>query len=130
MVGLVSCHPRVDQGRFAAERGARGAVGCDLVHGATDADGTAGAHLVAQGVGQGLAGVRRVDLVAVVVQHGVDGAKGAGAVAAKDAARCAAQGDARDRSGVGLDGREGKLADRRRTPSLLPGDDRPQLFTE
>ena len=105
MVGLVARDPRVDQRGFASERGAGGPAGCDLVHGAAQAGRSAGADLVAQGISEGLAGVRRVDGVAVVVEHGMDRAKGGRAVTAEDAARCSPQGDPGDRSGVGLDRR-------------------------
>lgn len=128
--GLVVAEPWVHQGWFGAELSGRVPAGVDLVDGAPDPPGPAGADLVAHGVGQGLRGVVAGDGVAVVVEQGVERPEAEGAVTTQHGASGPAKGSTGHRPGVGLDRGQGRLTDGRRAAALLAGDDGPQLVSQ
>jgi hypothetical protein len=70
------------------------------------------------------------DLVAVVVQEGVQRAQAGGAVAPQDRPDGVAERPAGERSGLGVDGRDRGFADGGRPPPLAVGHHRPQLRSD
>ena len=111
-----------------AEPPGGGVVVGDGVHGSFDSLETTEVGFVGHGVGEAFGGPGRVDLVAVVVEPGVEIAQGERAVLAEDRAAGGAEAAAGDGSGVGLGRGDGCLVDRWRSPALMAGIDGPELF--
>jgi hypothetical protein len=120
--------PRVDERRLVVRGpGVPPAEVAEHVDAPAHPFGAARPGLVAEGVGQGLGGVRGGDLVAVVVEEGVQHAQAGGAVAPQDRPDGVSKGPARELPGLGVDGRDRGFADGRWPPSLAVGRHRPQL---
>lgn len=113
---------------------ALGGVGAGCAAGGVDAaahpDGTAGLHLVAHRVGQCLDAVVAGDLVAVVVEPGVQVREAQRAVALEDGQARSAQGSTRHGPGLGRNRRERGPSDRRGPPALAVRYQRPELVAD
>lgn len=126
---LVGVEPRVDEPRGRGGFGAGSAVGRRCVNAPPDPDGSARFCLVAHGVGQHLGGVDAVDHVAVLVEASVEVRQSEVAVPVEDAQSGRSKGPPGDGAGIRLDRWQRWTADRRRSTTLVVGNDGPQAVT-